>query len=514
MSIRIPIISEFDGRAIEKAAREFKKLETTSQKAGFVLQKAFIPATAALAGFGAFMVKAAKGAEEARQANQRLANVLDQMGFKQATDRVAAYAESLEKTIAVDADVIKATQTKLATFGELTKSVNVAGGAFDRATIAALDLAAAGFGTAESNAIQLGKALQDPIKGLTALTKSGVTFTEAEQQKIKALVESGNLLEAQNMILGAIEKQVGGTAEASASAFDKMRFAISGVADTFGEMMLPVVDDFALKLTALSKFIQENDGAVRKLAIAISVLSGAIVVINLGMKTYTTLTNLATLANKAFTASQVAAMGKIGLMVAAIYGVVQMLQRLQQNTDSVSRGIVVAFDVVGVTLINTATLIARGIAQILNPVIDAMNAINPFEDIPRIPEPGYVSMPNRTFGRQPGFIGPMPGELGPVLGPPAPIPGASVIIPPPGGGGGGGGGGRIGVPLPAPVVSSPAIATILPDYFMADPNAAADRGITVNVTGGLATGPEIGEAVVNAIRSFNTVHGPANIAVG
>ncbi len=62
-------------------------------------------------------------------------------------------------------------------------------------------------------------------------------------------------------------------------------------------------------------------------------------------------------------------------------------------------------------------------------------------------------------------------------------------------------------------IERPDVSTILPDYFMADPNAAADRNITINIEGGLSTSAEIGEAVVNAIRSFNTVHGPANIAV-
>jgi hypothetical protein len=57
------------------------------------------------------------------------------------------------------------------------------------------------------------------------------------------------------------------------------------------------------------------------------------------------------------------------------------------------------------------------------------------------------------------------------------------------------------------------VSTILPDYFMADPNAAADRGITVNVNGGLGTSAEIGAAVVDAIRQYNNVNGPANIAV-
>jgi hypothetical protein len=167
------------------------------------------------------------------------------MGVETATARVDAYAESLQNLTAVDADVIKAAQTKLATFAELNKTIGVAGGAFDRATKAALDLAAAGFGTAESNAVQLGKALNDPIKGLTALTRSGITFTAKEKQKIKTLVETNKTLEAQDLILQAIEKQVGGTAEAGVSVFDQMNRSMESVSDEVGKILLPYMKDFA-----------------------------------------------------------------------------------------------------------------------------------------------------------------------------------------------------------------------------------------------------------------------------
>jgi len=61
--------------------------------------------------------------------------------------------------------------------------------------------------------------------------------------------------------------------------------------------------------------------------------------------------------------------------------------------------------------------------------------------------------------------------------------------------------------------NSPAISTVLPDYFMAELEARAATEITVNINGGLGTSAEIGEAVVNSIRSYNQVQGPANIAV-
>lgn len=340
MAINIPIITDFDGKGIARARKEFQQLEGAGAKASFAIKKALVPATAALGAFGGFMVHAAKGAEEARIASAGLASVLDSMGFETATDRVDAYAESLERTLAVDADVIKRTQTKLATFANLTKSVDVAGGAFDRATKAALDLAAAGFGEAENNAVQLGKALQDPIKGITALARSGVTFTKEQKNMIKAMVETdeasaavavglfdttkayndfikaqlkagatseeiekilsdnltpaqyqlmkqlaatSDMAGAQNMVLEAIEEQVGGTAAATASSFDKMKYSLAGVSDTFGEMLLPVIDALAPKLAAFSKWAQENPSLMKIATAAFVAMTGAIIALNIAM---------------------------------------------------------------------------------------------------------------------------------------------------------------------------------------------------------------------------------------
>jgi hypothetical protein len=329
VAINLPIISEWNPKGIDKAIADFKKLETKGEKAAFAIKKAAVPATLALAAMGGFLLNAAKGAEEARQANQRLGNVLDSMGYGEATERVSAFAESLEKTVAVDADVIKATQTKLATFGKLTASVNEAGGAFDRATLAALDMASAGFGTAESNAVQLGKALEDPIKGITALAKSGVTFTKQEKKKIEALVESGDLLEAQNMILSAVEKQVGGTAAASASSFDKMRFALAGISDTFGELVLPHIDKFSKTLANASKFVQENSKLVGILVLTFGGLAAGIVAVNVAMKIYAATTAAFTAIQAAFNA--VMAANPIFLIVAAVVAVIAVLVLLQKE---------------------------------------------------------------------------------------------------------------------------------------------------------------------------------------
>jgi hypothetical protein len=195
--------------------------------------------------------------EKASTSNARILNIAESMGvFGDAMNGVSASAEDVTKRLidvaektarmtGVDQNAIKETQAKLLTFKELALTAGEMGGAFDRATAAAVDMAAAGFGDATSNAVQLGKALNDPIKGITALTRSGITFTEEEKKRIQTLVESNKMGEAQAMILEAIEKQVGGTAEATANASDKMKVAFSQLQERLGQKLLPVFEKLA-----------------------------------------------------------------------------------------------------------------------------------------------------------------------------------------------------------------------------------------------------------------------------
>lgn len=174
--------------------------------------------------------------EQARATDARLVNITKQMGLfgdksADVTNRLIALADSEERLTGTD--TIVDTQAKLMTFKELAASADQAGGAFDRATMAAVDMAAAGFGEATTNAVQLGKALNDPIKGINSLTRSGITFTDAEKARIKVLVESNRMGAAQSMILKAIETQVGGTARATATASSKMRQSFNQIVEAF-----------------------------------------------------------------------------------------------------------------------------------------------------------------------------------------------------------------------------------------------------------------------------------------
>jgi hypothetical protein len=243
MAVIFPIKSTFDPTGVNSAKKAFNGLSTTSRN----LAKNVLLPTVAL---GAVAFKFVKAGENAATANARILQINKSMGLfgsqtQEVTDRLVKLAEKTALNTGVDQNAIKLTQAKLLTFKELAQTANVVGGSFDRATAAAVDMAASGFGDAASNAVQLGKALNDPIKGITALTRSGITFTAEEKKLIATLVQSGQTLQAQEMILKAIEKQVGGTAEATANSSDKIKVAFSQVSEQIGTALLPAFDRIA-----------------------------------------------------------------------------------------------------------------------------------------------------------------------------------------------------------------------------------------------------------------------------
>ena len=251
---------------IAKAERRLDTLDSNARRAGGgmkALKFAAVGATALLAAKAVFDFgqAAVDSAQQAEIADARLNSIATSMGYVDGAyaggiARLNDYSSVLMKQIGVDDESIKATQAKLLTFKNLGVTMNETGGMFDRATKAAYDLASAGFGSAEGNAKSLGKALQDPIKGITALGRSGVTFTDIEKEKIKALVESGRVGKAQELVMAAIEKQVGGTAAATATATGKMKVSFGELQEKIGTAILPVLSQLADTLTPIFEKLQ------------------------------------------------------------------------------------------------------------------------------------------------------------------------------------------------------------------------------------------------------------------
>ena len=266
MSLTVKIkgdASHFD-KTIGKTKSSIATLGTAAGAVGVAFVAAGAAITAAAVAAGAFYHKMILVGEAALTSEARLENIVHQMGLfgessKEVSDRLSELANTQARTFGIDNKAIRLTQSKLATFKELLATADETGGAFDRATMAAINMQTAGFGQAEQNAVQLGKALNDPIKGLTSLSKSGITFTAAERERIKVMVESNQIGKAQAMILNAIERQVGATALATADASLRMK-------ESYAQLVQEFAKPFAASITSLPDKIEGMFPRLKQLA--------------------------------------------------------------------------------------------------------------------------------------------------------------------------------------------------------------------------------------------------------
>lgn len=151
-------------------------------------------------------------------------------------DELKAKASGFQKeTLFGDEQILTDLTAVMLTF------TNVTGDAFDRAQQSALDLSTRMGGDLKGAAVQLGKALNDPIKGVTALRKVGVSFTDEQQAQIKTLTESGKLYQAQTIILDEMNKEFAGSAKAAANAdggITQLQNAFGDAREELGKMVI------------------------------------------------------------------------------------------------------------------------------------------------------------------------------------------------------------------------------------------------------------------------------------
>jgi phage-related minor tail protein len=222
-------------------------------------------------------------------------------------------------------------QSKIATFKKVSDESARMAGTFDRATEAAFDLAAGGFGEASSNAVMLGKALQNPALGAAALSKAGA-LNKADIPLIKQIQATKGLGAAQEFVLKAVERQVKGQAANTATSAAKMKVTFSEVSETLGKSLLPQVQKVMGSVgTAVNKFnawAQNNGellGTIVKVVGGLGVLSlgvsaasfvfgGLFKTIAFGKQMLLAFRT----AQMAYTAAQVAGTGVTGGMTAAV----------------------------------------------------------------------------------------------------------------------------------------------------------------------------------------------------
>lgn len=145
-------------------------------------------------------------------------------------------------------EAARAGTNMLLTFTKVRNEAGKGNDVFNQATQTLADLSTATGTDMKTSAVQLGKALNDPIKGIGALTRVGVTFDEAQKRQIKRFVEAGNVAGAQKIILAELNKEFGGSAKAAGDAegpLGKLKDRFQELQESIGQKILPVLGRLA-----------------------------------------------------------------------------------------------------------------------------------------------------------------------------------------------------------------------------------------------------------------------------
>ena len=286
MAIAISIVGKYDGKDIAKAQRELNSMAKSAGIAtkgasdvgnGFKSMAGKLAIGAlAIGGVAAGFTSLIRAAEESARVQATTEQIIKSTGgaAKVTADQVSELSRRLSEQMGVDDELIQKSTNLLLTFKNVKNEGEGLSAMLDRATVASQDLAAAGFGDAESAAKMLGKALNDPTKGLTALSRAGVTFTQGQKDQVAALVASNNMFEAQNLIMAEVESQVGGVATATATATGRLSVMMGNMQEDLGAALLPFLSALA---DGLGPALKDLTPAFQTAAAAIGeLLAGAI----------------------------------------------------------------------------------------------------------------------------------------------------------------------------------------------------------------------------------------------
>jgi hypothetical protein len=307
MAVRIPIITDFDGRGLQKSIEAFKQLETNGQKATFLLRKSFLPATAAIAGLTAGLVMSSKAAAEDQAAQEQLARQL--RATTGATDKQIQanedFVSTLSRSAAVADDELR---PALASLVLGTQDLSTAQDALKTV----LDVSAA-----------TGKGVQEVAD---AVSKAYAGNTKAIKQlspELYQLIKDGASVDE---VMQSLASTFGGAASTAANTaqgkFKNLTIQLGEAKEAIGTALLPVVEIMVGAFTNFAVWAQKNAGVILGIATAIGAIAAAIVGTNIALAAWKTVSVITIGINYAlaasFTAVQVATGIGIAVVVAGI----------------------------------------------------------------------------------------------------------------------------------------------------------------------------------------------------
>lgn len=250
--------SEIQGidNAVERTGKNVTGLGSIIGKVGGILAGAAL--VSGIFAFGTASEVAYKQVQMA--AAQAQAGIISTSGAAgRSIDDFIKQANQLENTTLFGDDQVLGAQSLLVTF------TNVKGAIFDQAIPAIADMAQrmAGDGPADLKgaSIQVGKALNDPVKGITALSRVGVSFSESQKKTIESMVAHNDVAGAQALILSELNKEFGGSAKAARDAAGNKAdylVALGNLQEGFGELISGGLEPFYASMTGVIEAVSSG----------------------------------------------------------------------------------------------------------------------------------------------------------------------------------------------------------------------------------------------------------------
>jgi hypothetical protein len=268
MALSIPIITEYVGTGLDKFRKELAQAETSTQKAGLVLKKAMIPATAAVAGLGAAMFDAAKGAMEDEAAAKELARSL--RATTKATDDIVKSTEDWiteqGKLLGFTDQQLRPAISRLArATGDVEKAQKLAAQAMDISTAT-------------------GKPLETVIGALEKAYGGNMTALQRLAPEYRALIKDGADFET---VMAELAKTTGGAAAEAANTaegrFKRLKIAMDETKESIGASLIPVIEEGLPVLEDFAAWAQNNPEAFKNIGLAIGGIATATVALNVAM---------------------------------------------------------------------------------------------------------------------------------------------------------------------------------------------------------------------------------------
>jgi uncharacterized membrane protein YjjP (DUF1212 family) len=268
MAVVIPIVSEFDGKGISKAIKQFKQLETVGEKAQFAIKKAAVPAAAALTGLAVALGSATQAAMEDQQEQAQLALTLQNVtgaGAKQ-TAQIEEQISAMSRASGIADTEYRASLEALV---RGTKDVDMA----MKDMNLVMDISTALQMDSATVADALAKAYQGNFKALRSLTPEMATMIK----------EGATLDEVMNVLGGTFGGATAKNAETAAGKMEILKNSIGETKESIGAALLPVVEAVLPVLQRFADWAQNNPNAFLAIAAAIGLVAAAIVATNIAM---------------------------------------------------------------------------------------------------------------------------------------------------------------------------------------------------------------------------------------